>query len=51
MNITDDFLSDVLSILPASVPADEEAIIQDAGLREQLLIDFDYEDTETIHHH
>lgn len=49
MNTTDEYLLDVLSILPPRVPPDEDAIIQDAVLREQLMVDI--EQDEIILHH
>ena len=54
MNKAEDFLLDVLAIMPVRVSPDEDSIIQDANQREQLMsgfFDCDDLDTESILHH
>ncbi|MCK4999514.1 MAG: hypothetical protein KAS23_08260 [Anaerohalosphaera sp.] len=51
MNKIEDFLLDILAIMPVEVLLDEDSVIQEANLREQLIAGFEFEGTETIRQH
>lgn len=54
MNKAEDFLLDVLAIMPVWTLPDEDSIIQDANQREQLMsgfFDCDDLDTDSINSH